>query len=358
MISKAFLKSLFFTVLRLSIAGLILLVLLYLVIAFSRREIYKVTIPGKLFAVNKIDRSITVFDLEMGKEIRTIPLGTEPREIVALADEKHLVFTNHGDNYLPGKSVSIIDSETLEIKDKVFLPEGSRPYGVVALEDLNKVVSVTNGENKLLIIDTERDSVETIISINQKISQLLVLHPQKPIAYVTNKGSGSVSVIDYENRKVIKHIKTGSGTEGIDITPDGEEVWVTNALSNTISIIDTHSNTVIDMLEAGNESYRVKFTLDGELALVTSARDGSISVYDRHSKHLLKRIVLNGLSSIYQRVLYHSPHPVGIFMHPDGDYAFIANSNADKIEILDLHSLEIVSNINTGRVPDGIAFIR
>ena len=44
-------------------------------------------------------------------------------------------------------------------------------------------------------------------------------------------------------------------------------------------------------------------------------------------------------------------------MHPNGLYAFIANSNADKIEVIDMNTLTLVSSIGTGRVPDGIAFV-
>ena len=184
---------------------------------------------------------------------------------------------------------------------------------------------------------------------------MLVMHPNKPLAYVTNRSSGTVSVIDYEQRKVIKTIKSGYGAEGIDITPDGEEIWVTNTLENTISVIDTRTNTIDDTLNAGKEAYRIKFTLDGKYCIVTNAQDGTVFIFDRFTKHKIKSIMLPGKSSFIQRVLYHTPRPVGIFMHPNQKYAFIANSTADKVEVLDLQSFEIISNISTGRVPDGIA---
>lgn len=49
--------------------------------------------------------------------------------------------------------------------------------------------------------------------------------------------------------------------------------------------------------------------------------------------------------------------PVGILMHPNGQYAFVANSNADRVEVIDLKSLSVVSTIGTRRVPDGLAII-
>jgi YVTN family beta-propeller protein len=42
-------------------------------------------------------------------------------------------------------------------------------------------------------------------------------------------------------------------------------------------------------------------------------------------------------------------------MHPNGKYAFVANSNADRVEVVDLENFEIVSTIATERIPDGLA---
>lgn len=45
-------------------------------------------------------------------------------------------------------------------------------------------------------------------------------------------------------------------------------------------------------------------------------------------------------------------------MYLTGLYAFIANSNASKIEVIDITSFEIVSTISTGKIPDALAFIK
>ena len=44
-------------------------------------------------------------------------------------------------------------------------------------------------------------------------------------------------------------------------------------------------------------------------------------------------------------------------MHPNGLYAFIANSNANKIEIIDMKTFKIVSTIGTGNIPDALVFV-
>jgi YVTN family beta-propeller protein len=63
-------------------------------------------------------------------------------------------------------------------------------------------------------------------------------------AYVTNRGSNSVSVIDTASNTVVATIPVGAFPEGVAITPDGTRAYVTNE-SNTVSVIDTATNTVV-----------------------------------------------------------------------------------------------------------------
>jgi YVTN family beta-propeller protein len=49
--------------------------------------------------------------------------------------------------------------------------------------------------------------------------------------------------------------------------------------------------------------------------------------------------------------------PENILMHPNGLYAFVANSNANKIEVIDMKTFTIVSTIGTGKVPDAMVFV-
>jgi YVTN family beta-propeller protein len=44
-------------------------------------------------------------------------------------------------------------------------------------------------------------------------------------------------------------------------------------------------------------------------------------------------------------------------MHPNGLYAFVSNSNANEIEVIDMQTLTLVSTIGTGKIPDGLAFV-
>ena len=322
-----------------------------------RTPSYDIQTNGKLYIVNKLSKSITVFDLFQGNTIEEFPMEIEPHEAATLANQNKVIVTNYGAPNVIGKSISVINSKTNKIEKTIALEESLRPHGIISFPESNKVGVVTDVGNDLLVVNVETGFVEKKIPTQQIVSHLLVLHPNRPLAYVTNINSNSVSVIDLNLNQVIKIIPCGLGAEGIDITPDGLEIWVTNNKENTISVINTDTNQITNTIPSGKESLRLKFSVDGKHCLATNASDGTISVYDQQSKKQIKTIKIPGKTSLLERALYHTPRPVGLLIHPNGLYAFVANSNADRVEVIDMKTFTIVSTIGTGRVPDGLTFV-
>ncbi|MFT5245264.1 MAG: DNA-binding beta-propeller fold protein YncE, partial [Psychroserpens sp.] len=68
-------------------------------------------------------------------------------------------------------------------------------------------------------------------------------------------------------------------------------------------------------------------------------------------------IIIPGNKNIFDKILYHTPRPVGILMHPNGLYAFVSNFTAGRVEVIDMRDFTIVSSIKVGDMPDGLAFI-
>ena len=208
-----------------------------------------------------------------------------------------------------------------------------------------------------MVVDIEAGEIEMTISTQQKFSHLLALHPNGRLAYTANIKSNSVSVFDLVEGKLVSIISCGNGAEGIDVSPNGKEMWVSNNLDNSIYIVDTKLNRVIDTLYTEDFPLRVRFTLDGKMCFVSNFEAGSISIFDAEQKKLLKVIRFPGKYGIVERILYPTPTPIGILMHPNGRYAFISNSNANKIEIIDLERLTAIGSIPAGYIPDGMSIL-
>src|SRR5262249_42188023 len=102
----------------------------------------------------------------------------------------------------------------------------------------------------------------------------------KPFAYVTNSGSGTVSVIDTATNTVVATVGVGGDPRGVAITPDGTHAYVTNIRSNTVSVIDTATNTVVATVPVGLSPFGVAITPDGTHAYVTNSFGNNVAVID------------------------------------------------------------------------------
>lgn len=335
-----------------------LFMMMMIVIYLFRRPSYTIETSGTLYIVNKLSKDITVFDLQKGKEIATIPIKMQAYQATTLTGLPKIAVANYYGNKIKEKHITIINTNTNTIEKTLKFSEGQIGLdGIVALPDLNKVGVINHITNDFLIINIDSERIETKIAMQQMMSHFFVLHPFKPIAYVSNMNSGTVSVLDLKSNQLIEIIRCGTAATDIALTPDGSELWVTNKIDDVINIINTETNEVVNTIKSGKEPLSLKFSTDGNYCLVANASDGTVSVYNPESRIKVKTIKIPGKKGFLERLLYHTPRPVTILMHPNSKYAFVSNSNANKIEVIDMEKLILISTIETGQIPDGLAFI-
>lgn len=143
--------------------------------------------------------------------------------------------------------------------------------------------------------------------------------------------------------------------EGYTVTPDGKEIWTTNNRDNSISVVNTNTLEVTNTLITEEQTLRLKLTPDEKKCIAASAQQGSIGVYNSNTKVLMKNQQLPGKDNLFEKVIYYSPHLVGVLIHLIGKYTFIAISNADRIAILGLKKLK--HSAKTVSIADGVALI-
>ncbi len=316
---------------------------------------------GTLVVLNKSDNTASLIDLRSGATVAVLPTGNSPHEVALSPDGKLAVVCNYGTGQAPGSSLTVIDVVGKKKLRDVDLGDYRRPHGVAWLK--GALVAVTVEANKaMIVVNVERGNVEYAIETGQNISHMIVVTLDRARAFVANIGSGNITALDLKQRKKLADIETGVGAEGIDMTPDGKEVWVTNRAANTVTVIDAASLKVLATLESKDFPIRCKITPDGRYALVSNARSGDVAVFDAKTRKEVTRIKmeLNPVSEVDKRLFGDqfgtSPVPIGILIHPEGKHAFIANSNADLVTVIDLKKWKVIDRIKTGKEPDGLGY--
>jgi YVTN family beta-propeller protein len=317
---------------------------------------------GTLIVLNKAEATASLLDLESGEERARLDTGDGPHEVAVSPNGNVAVVANYGGRGAPGSTLTVIDLTKAAVRHTIDLKQYHRPHGIVYFAGGKRVTVTAEEEGMLLIVDVEKGVVEKAIKTTAFISHMVAITPDASRAFVANIGSGSISVIDLEKGELIQQLPTGGGAEGIDVSPDGKVVWVSNRGADTVSVVDTESLEIKATLECASFPIRVKFTPDGKHVLVSNARSGDVAIFNADSHEEVKRISMKArpVDETDQRLFGDdfgdSPVPVGILVEPSGKRAYVANTNADVITVLDLESLEIAGRLVAGKEPDGLGF--
>ena len=315
---------------------------------------------GTLIVLNKSEATASILDRATGAEIAKLPTGAGPHEVAVTADGAIAVVADYGAQQ-PGSTLTILDLASLKVAGTVDLVGLHRPHGIVFLPE-GRVLVTCEQEQAVAVVDLEQRAVVETIGTEARASHMVVATPDGARAFVANIADGSVTALDLAAGSILKQIPTAPGAEGIDITPDGAQVWVSNRAGDNITIIDAASLEIIETVESGGQfPIRIKITPDGAYALVSNARSGDVAVLDVETRSVVRTIKMDaeaadGEGRVFGGQFGDSPVPIGILIPPDGAHAYIANTNADIVTVIDLATWQIAGRLTAGKEPDGLGW--
>ncbi len=162
-----------------------------------------------LYVANFWIGTVSVIDITSGQLIKQINTGRSTEGIGLSPDGKSLYVTA-----VEASTLMKISTQTLEITQKVTLPEGSSPIRVLVSNDNKKLIVNHTGRNSTGIYDADTLELKKEINVGSLPIGLAVSRSTNN-AYVANMNDGSVSVIDIESELLIK-------TMDLDLSkPDG-----------------------------------------------------------------------------------------------------------------------------------------
>jgi len=210
---------------------------------------------------NGIDIIATTFDgllsIPMGYIKTDVPPGIGAIN-VALDIANHEAYVVNCHNNI----LSILD---LEAKKEVAKVENlAEAEGFVKMTDgfigvgiettLREVYPVSELIEVMPVVDAQSRKVVGKVKVGKRPHNVVV-DSSTHKAYVTNRGSNTISVVNTMNDTVEATVKVG--VEPISVALADGKAFVTNCGSNNISVIDTKTNTVIDTIPLpGLKPYR------------------------------------------------------------------------------------------------------
>jgi YVTN family beta-propeller protein len=297
-----------------------------------------------LLVLNKGDKQLAIIDPATGKVVARVNVGDGPHEVTVSADGKFAYVGNYGEQ-TPGNTISVIDLPVQEELHRVDISPLQRPHGMFFVD--GKVLFTAEQNRLIARFDPVSTKVDWLFGTGQATTHMVIANADGSLIFTANIGSNTVSVIQRATGRdgwSETVIPVGRGPEGIDWSPDGNEVWTATGGDGGVSIIDVASKKVTETLTVGTKrTNRLKFTPDGKWVLLSDRDGDELVVLDRATRKVRTRLKLGR-------------YPEGIQIAPDSAHAYVAQEGANDIAIIDLKTLTISGHISPGNGPDGMAW--
>ena len=154
-----------------------------------------------------------------------------------------------------------------------------------------KAYVVNRLSNNVSVIDTETHAVIATIPVDSDPLDVGI-NPSRSAVYVTNNGSGSMSIIDLTSNTVIQTVGDAYGPMGIAVDPSGSRFFVSDweGTYGLMYVVDAATYAAIVSFRIGNQPWRVATNADGSRTCVTNYQDNTISIIDTVSKAVIATV--------------------------------------------------------------------
>lgn len=300
-------------------------------------------LTGTLIVTNKTPSTATLIDVASGRTLATLPTGTGPHEVALSPSGRVAVVTDYGGQG-GGSTLTVIDMPGMRVARTVDMGQYRRPHGIRFLSGDSLVVVTSEASRNIVIVNVAAGVVRRAIGTEHDGSHMVGVTADGTRAWTGNIGGNSVSELDLRTGEHVRSIAVPAQPEAINITPDGSEVWVGSNATGRVSVVNTKTGDVTTAAEGFGWPYRMLFTPDMKTVFMPDLRNEELRIVERASRREIARIPFTGAA------------PQGITITPDGRYVFLSLSGQAKVAIIDVASRKVVSELNAGETPDGIAY--
>ena len=301
---------------------------------------------GFLFIANQGDHTALVVDLGSRKVLSKIGVDINGHE-VAIAPNHHFgyvpIYGNSGVGKpgTDGSTIEVIDLHAGRAVNIIDLGKPLRPHCAKFGPDGLLYVSAELS-NAIYVVDPATGKTVAEIPTGAQESHMFVLSPDGKRAYTANVGSGSVSVLDLQNRSLVTIIPVAKTVQRISISTDGRFVFTQDQDAPRIAVIDTATNKLARWIDLPAVAYSSTPTPDGKL-LLANAPSGKLFVINLSSENVAGT--------------YPIPEALGeIAVNAAGTRAYVSCPQKGTIEILDIRASKLESPLVLTPGVDGLVW--
>lgn len=160
------------------------------------------------------------------------------------------------------------------------------------------------------------------------------------LAYIVSELNDTFTVFDRAMGEEVKTYPTGKRPYPADVTHDGVLAFIPNRDEDTVSVIDLLNGEEVTRVPVCDGPLGGSLTIDEVSYIVSCGGNDRVQFINTASLEVVAEVA-DGIG----------PRPFSVAVSPDRRYAFVNNSRAATVSVIDLESLSVIENIEVGETP-------
>src|SRR4051794_2195402 len=241
-----------------------------------------------LYVTNDTGNSLTAIDPKTGNPGRTIPVDDpynmyftpDGRYAIVVAERLHRLDFRNPRTFALHRSVRV-DCSGVDHMD--FSADGR--YALASCEFSGQVIK----------IDVQKERVIGTLTLGAgKAPQDVKLSPDGKVFYVADMNSGGVWLVDADRLRVLRFLRTGAGAHGLYVSRDANDLYVTNRAEGSISVVSFRTRRIVKTwrIPGGGSPDMGNVSADGKVLWLSGRYNGVVYAVSTVSGKLLARIAV------------------------------------------------------------------
>lgn len=231
---------------------------------------------GYVWVTNSRSGTLTVYKQDDLSLVKQFPTGIVPSIRDVVIDSS----TNRAYTSGPGNDeITVIDTKTLELLEPIKLKsEGRTAPGSISLaldEDAQKLYSVSIRTNDAHIVDLKTQQQEKVITLpGAQGTSGVAVAPKENLLWVAAQNSDNVYIIDLKSGEILHEVRVSAGPLNVLWDEQSKLAYVTNRASGQVSVLNPKGELVASVDGARHPNH-MSLDQQGNLYLVhKSTKDG------------------------------------------------------------------------------------
>ncbi len=167
--------------------------------------------------------------------------------------------------------------------------------------------------------------------------------------YVSNCGGNTISEINGVTNREAARITVGIAPRGIGIVPGDTFALVSNSGSDCVSVVDLTARSEIAQIAVGRDPRHMALAPDGRFAYVAVWGSHYVSKIDTSPLLENRRSdIKTDVREVARIPVGKDAHPYSVAIDPAGERAYVANTQAAYISVIDLSTDKVIQQVDVG----------